>query len=77
MLCDRGGRRSDVLNIKLFGDKRGERFIWSIVAVDNRGTRVDTDGIDVSERDAKACMHAALGALLKKLEFSPVDDDVS
>jgi hypothetical protein len=64
-----------MLTIKLFGDKQGEKFAWSITVEDSRGTFVFTDGIDASVRDAKACMHAALGALVETLEFVPVDED--
>ena len=60
-----------MLIIKLFGDKHDEKFTWAIEAVDSRGTHLSTDGVDDSEKDAKACMIAALGGLIAKLEFSP------
>lgn len=59
----------------MFGDKQGEKFVWSIAVLDSRGTYLVTDGIDDSESDAKACMIAKLGALVEKLEFSPVDEE--
>ncbi len=64
-----------MLTIKLFGDKQDEKFIWSIAVVDSRGTHIVTDGSGISEENAKEGMLAALGALVEKLEFSPIDED--
>jgi hypothetical protein len=61
-----------MLSIKVYGDKQGDKFVWSISVLDSRGHFAITDGIDDSEKDAKACMLARLGALVEKLEFSPI-----
>jgi len=61
-----------MLIIKMFGDKQDEKFTWSIDVVDSRGTRAFTEGIDASEKDAKAHMLTKLEALIEKLEFSPI-----
>lgn len=62
-----------MITIKLFGDKQGERFAWSIEVVDSRGIRLRWSRVDDTEQDAKACMHAALGGLVGKLQFVPVE----
>lgn len=65
-----------MLTLRLYGDKQGAKFAWSITAMDSRGAHVTTGGADDSERDAKASIHAALGALVEKLEFRPIDDRI-
>jgi hypothetical protein len=66
-----------MLTIKLFGDKHDEAFIWSIAVMDSRGKQLFTDGSEATAEAAKAAMLAALGALVEKLEFSPVDEGLS
>ncbi len=66
-----------MLTIKLFGDKHDESFIWSIAVMDSRGKQLFTDGSEATAEAAKAAMLAALGALVEKLEFSPVDEGLS
>ena len=63
-----------MLTIRVFGDKQGEKFTWWVDAIDSRGTCLSTQGLDDTEQDAKACMHAAFGALVNRLAFSPVGD---
>lgn len=57
----------------MFGDKHDGKFVWSIEALDSRGKNLITDGSAASEAEAKAGMLTALGALVEKLEFSPID----
>jgi hypothetical protein len=64
-----------MLTLKIYGDKQGAKFIWSIEAVDSSGKSIVTDGIDDSERDAKGRMTARLGALVQGLEFGPIRED--
>jgi hypothetical protein len=64
-----------MLIIKLSGDKQDKKFTWSITAEDSHGLFVFTEGVDDSERDAKACMIAAIGTLVETLEFVPVHED--
>lgn len=40
----------------MYGDKQGDKFVWSISVLDSRGHYAVTDGVDNSEKDAKACM---------------------
>jgi hypothetical protein len=60
-----------VITIRIFGDKRGEQFVWSMDVHDSRGVGHETSGVDDDEKSARACIYAALGPLVEKLEFSP------
>lgn len=58
-----------MLTIKIFGDKEGDEFTWSIVAADSRRTCLVADGVDGSEVGARTRMRAALESLVENLEF--------
>jgi len=63
-----------MITLKFFGDRFGDRFAWSIMAVDGRKNTFVASGNSDSESAAKEEMISALKSLIDAFRFVPSND---